>query len=178
MTCDLCGEREATVHLTEIINDQSRELHLCEPCAKEKGVKAEGTFELADLLSGLAVFEEAAGGSALKALPSCPQCGMRFEDFRRSGRLGCGACYETFRRPLAVLLRQVHGTDRHAGKVPAATSPAAKLQAELDGLKARLKQAVKSESFEEAARLRDRIGEVEQQCKPKGAGRVQRHRGT
>ena len=176
MTCDLCGEREATVHLTEVIQQETRELHLCEPCAREKGVKVEAPFGLADLMTGLTDLTttlEQAGGAPPTA---CPQCGMRFEDFKRSGRLGCGACYETFQKPLALLVRQIHGASRHAGKVPAATSPVAKRQAELDGLKARLKQAIKQEAFEDAAGLRDRIAQLEPPAKPKGGGRGPRRR--
>jgi hypothetical protein len=44
MTCDLCSKNEATVHLSEVINDQTRELHLCEACAREKGAEAAGLF--------------------------------------------------------------------------------------------------------------------------------------
>lgn len=176
MTCDLCGEREATVHLTEIIQDESRELHLCEPCAREKGVKMDAPFGLADLMTGLTDLGATLEQSGIAPPTACPQCGMRFEDFKRSGRLGCGTCYETFQRGLALLLRQVHGASRHIGKAPAATSPQAKREAELEGLKARLKQAVKSEAFEEAATLRDRIGQLEPPPKPKGTRRGTRHR--
>lgn len=174
MQCDLCGEREATVHLTEIINEASRELHLCEPCAREKGVKMEPTFGLPDLLSGLADLEGELEAAGVKATTPCPQCGMRFEEFRKSGRLGCGACYEAFRRQLEPLLQRIHGGARHTGKAPATTSPKATLQAELEGLKARLKQAVKAEGFEEAAQLRDQIRDVEQRLKPKGSKRPAR----
>jgi len=178
MQCDLCGEREATVHLTEIIDDQTRELHLCEPCAREKGVKAENPFGLADLLTGLADLDSQRETAGIKTPIVCPACGMRFEDFKKSGKLGCGACYEAFRRQLGPLLKRIHGANQHTGKAPGATSSLAKRQAELDALKARLKQAVKMEAFEEAAHLRDQIHTIEQQVKPKGAGRAQRSRGA
>lgn len=176
MTCDLCGKQEATVHLTEIINEQTRELHLCEPCAKAKGVKVENPFGLADLLTGLTELGGAPASGAAASAAACPRCGMRFEDFKRSGRLGCGACYEAFRQPLAGLIKQVHGAARHVGHAPPATSSAASQQAELEGLKARLKQAVKGEAFEEAAQLRDQIRGLESPGKSKGAGRGQRGR--
>ena len=53
MTCDICGKKEATVHLTEIVNDKMTKLHLCEECAKEKGAEMEEHFGLSDLLAGL-----------------------------------------------------------------------------------------------------------------------------
>lgn len=176
MVCDLCNEREATVHLTEIINDQSREVHLCEPCARERGVKMEPSFGLADLLSGLADLDAVITRQGVKASIACPQCGMRLEEIKRSGRLGCGACYEAFHRQLDVLLKRIHGAARHTGKVPAAaaTNNLAKFQAELEGLKARLKQAVKAEAFEEAAQVRDRIRALERRARSHGGGRGQR----
>src|SRR3989338_4247826 len=176
MICDFCSEREATVHLTEIIQDETRELHLCEPCAREKGVKVEQPFGLADLMTGLTDLGSALEASGIAPPTACPQCGMRFEDFKRSGRLGCGACYEALQRPLELLLRQIHGASRHVGKAPAATSPAARREAELEGLKQRLKQAVKQEAFEEAASLRDRIVQLGAPDKPTRSPRGTRRR--
>ena len=45
MICDVCGKKEATVHLTEIVNDKMTKLHLCEECATEK-VDTEGYLTL------------------------------------------------------------------------------------------------------------------------------------
>ena len=54
MLCELCKQSQATVHLTEIVNEQMTELHLCETCANQKGTQVESHFGLSDLLSGLA----------------------------------------------------------------------------------------------------------------------------
>ena len=54
MLCNICHKNEATVHLTEIIDNQITELHLCEECARQKGAQMEQHFGLADLLAGLA----------------------------------------------------------------------------------------------------------------------------
>ena len=177
MTCDLCGKKEATVHLTEIINEESRELHLCESCAREKGPPEIQDFALAGLLAGLADFgtklEERAPGRL-----ACPQCKMTYEDFRKLGRLGCGRCYETFRRYLAPLLKRIHGSTQHIGKRPElGKAPALSGEAkgteppaeELSQLKEQLAKAVASEQFEEAARLRDRIRVLEAKLKKKPA---------
>ncbi|MBI3332914.1 MAG: UvrB/UvrC motif-containing protein [Candidatus Omnitrophica bacterium] len=169
MTCDLCGQNEATVHLTEIINDSSRELHLCETCAREKGQQTAQQFGLAELLGGLADFGAKLEGGPAKTKLSCPQCGMTYEDFRKSGRLGCGNCYEAFHRYLAPLLKRIHGSTQHVGRSPSAAAPA---QAQGEGpkdelarLKTSLKEAVAGEAFEEAARLRDRVRALEAKLK-------------
>ena len=48
----------------------------------------------------------------------CPLCGHTYSDFRKSGKLGCGECYNTFRAPLSVTLKQIHQNPVHKGKVP------------------------------------------------------------
>lgn len=175
MICDLCGKNPATVHLTQVINDQRQELHLCQPCAKEKGVEPspefpENLFEagLPELLAGLADLGVSAAGGEKKSQATCSGCGMSYEDFRKSGRLGCGHCYQSFEQYLAPLLKRIHGTARHVGKTPVASLPKrATGKTHLSQLKERLKTAVAGEDFEEAARLRDQIRTLESKSKKK-----------
>ena len=118
MMCDICGKIEATVHLTEIVNDKMTKLHLCEECAKEKGAEMEEHFGLSDLLAGLADLGATAEPSSIIESIKCPSCGFTYQDFKKVGRLGCGDCYEAFKKHLAPLLKRIHGADRHVGKIP------------------------------------------------------------
>ncbi len=166
MLCDLCGKNEATVHLTEVINDQTREIHLCEVCAREKGAAAAQHFGLADLLAGLADFGVKPESKTAAAKATCSRCGMTYDDFRKLGRLGCGGCYESFEKFLSPLLRKIHGSSHHVGQIPPAVQTAKTApRDEREQLKERLKAAVASEAFEEAARLRDRIRALEEKKK-------------
>ena len=171
MVCDICKQQQATVHLTEIVNDQMTELHLCEACANQKGSQVESHFGLADLLSGLADTGKSQDVEEETSTKSCPNCGMTYEDFRKVGRLGCSECYTTFKRSLASLLKRIHGAPHHLGKAPARlVKPSTpKTKSELSDLKRRLERAIEMEEFEEAARLRDHIREMEQRNKPKKA---------
>jgi len=54
MVCQLCKQKEATVHLTQIVEDEMKKLDLCEACAKQKGVTDPTGFSLAELLLGAA----------------------------------------------------------------------------------------------------------------------------
>lgn len=183
MTCDLCSKNEATVHLTEVVNKETRELHLCESCAREKGAEAVEQFGaaspagaeqltsgLAELLAGLTdLGAKLPGGAAARAI-SCPSCGLTYEDFKKNGRLGCGACYEAFRKVLAPLLKRIHGATDYPGKVPPAAAQAklAEPKQDVPKLKEQLKTAVAAESFEEAAKLRDKIRTLEGRKKGEG----------
>ena len=96
---------------------------------------------------------------------SCPECGTTYYDFQKSGRLGCGKCYETFSRELSELLRKIHGSDKHVGKMPFMGDEMLKEQEDLQRLKSELKSLIQGEEFEKAAVLRDRIRDLEGKLK-------------
>ncbi|MBI4974382.1 MAG: UvrB/UvrC motif-containing protein [Candidatus Omnitrophica bacterium] len=164
MLCDICGAKEATVHLTEIINDQVTKLNLCEECAKEKGTEMEEHFGLSDLLAGLSDMGATIEPEAVAAV-KCPNCGFSYQDFRKTGRLGCSECYEVFKKQLTPLLKRIHGSDRHIGKIPLKIGKTPKDLITLQELRMGMEKAIQMEEFEEAARLRDKIRELEKKGK-------------
>ncbi len=170
MLCDICNKNPATVHLTEIVDEQMSELHLCEECARKKSSQMESQFGLSDLLAGLADFEKPAEEKELSAL-KCPNCGLTYKDFKKIGRLGCGDCYITFKKFLTPLLKRIHGSGAHCGKCPikvSAGKPARKKTVDLQELRCRLQKAVEMEAYEEAAKIRDQIKELQEIDGPKG----------
>jgi protein arginine kinase activator len=164
MLCDICGKNQATVHLTEIVDGQMAELHLCEDCAKEKSLQMEQQFGLADLLAGLADFGKTVDSSE-KIKLTCSTCGLGYDNFRKLGRLGCAGCYVSFRKYLVSLLKNIHGSSQHIGKTPVKAGKIVKEKSQLQELKNKLQRAIQLEEFEEAASLRDRIRELEQKEK-------------
>jgi len=162
MLCDLCGKNQATVHLTEIIDEQMTELHLCEECSRQKSVQMEQQFGLADLLAGLAELGgKAAEDKEVAEKVKCPNCELTYDDFKKIGRLGCSECYTSFKKYLLPLLKKIHGSSRHLGKLPKVKAALSKKVSELDDLRHRLQVAIEREEFEEAANLRDQIKELE-----------------
>ena len=162
MLCELCKQTQATVHLTEIVNEQMSELHLCEACANQKGAQVESHFGLADLLSGLSDFGKTQEPEEVST-KTCANCGMTYDDFRKAGRLGCAECYTTFKRSLGSLLKRIHGSPIHLGKAPARLVKPAKAKTELAELRRKLEEAIAQEAFEDGARLRDQIRRMEYQ---------------
>jgi protein arginine kinase activator len=162
MLCDICGKNPATVHLTEIIDEQMNELHLCEDCARQKSSQMEQQFGLSDLLAGLAEFEKPkeAESTAVK----CPNCGLTYAEFKKIGRLGCGECYTAFKKYLSPLLKKIHGSSQHSGKSPLKVTKVLKKKIDLQELRNSLQKAVEAEAFEEAARIRDQIKELEKKA--------------
>jgi len=174
MQCENCREREAVIHLTQIVNNSVTTMHLCEPCAAEKGVETGASvakFPLGDFLASLGKGTATEPTEAGLDVP-CKACGATLRDFRSSGRLGCARCYDNFATHLRDLLRRLHGSTRHEGEayrfgkaaLPAATDQAAEREPanELDGLREQLRKAIEAENFERAAEIRDRIRVLEQ----------------
>ena len=173
MLCDECGKNKATVHLTEIINEQITKLNLCEACAKEKGSDVEQHFGIADLLSALSDMEATPsqpGSTTATSKVKCGHCGLTYEDFKKVGRLGCSECYGVFKASLMPLLKRIHGSHQHLGKSPdplllKEQKVESKLREELEAAKQDLLKSVKKEEFEEAAALRDKVKFLEKKIK-------------
>ena len=163
MLCDHCHERDGVVNVTTIVDGAVTQLHLCEKCAAAKGIEttvAMPKHPLGDFLH--AVQQQAS--PTLGDQARCAYCQTSLRDFRASGRLGCAHCYTAFEGALRELLRRVHGAARHRGReyeTPEPVAAAHTHSAELESLRERLQQAVASEEFEAAARLRDQIRALE-----------------
>ncbi len=166
MTCNLCGTQEATIHLTEIVNNQMVEIHLCETCAQEKGTDFKTHFNFGDLLAGLTdIGKPAKTGERKPSLMRCPECGMTFEEFGKTGRLGCETCYGAFAKALVPLIKRVQRSTHHVGKKPSKISREVRASQDLRHLQERLRKSVQLEAFEDAAHLRDEIKQMEDKIK-------------
>lgn len=166
LTCQLCHQRPASTHVTELGPDGARqELHLCPECIREHRL---------DLAAGPPPLAALAGAAAPKAAESapesepavCPHCGLAFEEYAGNNLFGCPGCYAAFDRQVAELVQRYHGALRHVGRAPEAggvppppprprrRAPRRDPRAELER---RLAEAVAAERYEEAARLRDEL---------------------
>jgi len=162
MSCDQCREREAVIHLTQIVNEQVTTLHLCERCAAEKGVESPGAQPKTPLGTFLAAMGQETEPAQTPRGDTCSRCGGSLQDFRESGRLGCPDCYRSFEVPLRDLLRRLHGSTHHVGERyddRDIASAAGRQQA--SELREQLRLAVETENFELAAELRDRLRVLE-----------------
>ena len=157
MKCQRCP-KQATLHITEVLGEERfEEVHLCEDCAKKYLYEPQQKKH-----AGKAAGESADVEEDSPVAGRCPSCGISFVEFRNHGRFGCGHDYDAFKGDILPLLESVHGEVRHTGKVPRRLPRAKAAQAELAQLRQRLQVLVTEEKYEEAARIRDRIKELEQ----------------
>lgn len=159
MKCQYCSN-PATVHLTDVVKKQKKELHLCQACAEKQQMLQHNELNLNVIVQSLL-------GQHVGPLPdelarlTCPRCGIKFMEFRAEGRLGCPHDYEVFRGELEKLLERIHRATRHTGKTPQRRPADPAALAEVLELRRQLREAVESEAYEQAARLRDLIRQKE-----------------
>jgi protein arginine kinase activator len=185
MKCDLC-ENEATVHEVTVKSGVKVEKHLCESCARQQGISVQPSVPINELITKYVMAHAAPSAAPSAPAPSgtaratvCPTCGTTYAEFRQTGLLGCADCYKAFEAQLSPLLERAHeGATHHVGKLPRRTLAASRLsqgsgtaarglEAVLGGAEERAKrltairmqldEAVSSEQYERAAKLRDEL---------------------
>ena len=189
MLCQICKANPATIHIQEIVNGETNTLHICPECAKKRNL-AEGNAANSHFHEMLERLTQAIANSADLKLAElfdqkkpqeeeshdllCEVCGASWHAYKKSGRIGCAACYEQFSQLLLedIELNQ-HGSV-HCGKTPPETieqwhDPAVSerigLRRELERLRKGLDESVRREEFEQAAEIRDKIAAIEAELK-------------
>ena len=181
MLCEHCRKREATVKYVEVINGVKTEHNLCTQCAAHADLGQfsalfEGEFPLGKLLSGLLGTQETEEEDEKYAGVVCPTCKTTYEEFVKDSRFGCPDCYSVFDPLISDNIRHLQGIERHVGKRPAgfrsvaadmsgaassdddpADIPELSKEEKIRLMETRLKDAVRREEYEEAAKLRDEI---------------------
>ncbi|MBU2701575.1 protein arginine kinase activator [Sporomusaceae bacterium BoRhaA] len=170
MLCDECKKRQATVHVIKIMNNQKIEQNLCEVCANSAGLMVFAvnpqSFTVQDFLKGM--FHHISHEEPPTTV-ACPDCGMTYQDFSRSGKIGCSTCYKTFSSELETVIRRIHGTSAHTGKVPHRSGEVLEAKQQLKRLRQLLEKAIEKEEYENAAKIRDEIRSLEKvKVKQKG----------
>lgn len=167
MLCQNCNQNEATMYWKQTINGQTKEMHLCQDCAKQLGQTFQNPFSgwfKDPFFSHTSLFSAPFGQmSQLSGGQRCPTCGMTESELQRTGRVGCADCYHTFESILTPYIRKLHGTTAHVGTTPHTQSPAQPVESQTAELKNKLDAAIRQENYEEAARLRDEIRRLEGQ---------------
>ena len=181
MLCENCGNNEANIKYTQITNGVKKQMNLCEKCANELGIN-NISFDMPINFSNF--LEDIFDDDESLFMPSiarnekliCDKCKMSYEDFIKNGKFGCDECYTTFEDKIDNLLKNIHGVNRHVGRkakmlntneIQEDSIKAEKQEIKenktnekdekIKKLQNRLKQEIKEERYEDAAKTRDEI---------------------
>lgn len=155
--CDLCKAAPAAIQFVEQRGNETRKISICHGCAAKQGISHNGsslTFNLPSILAAMSSLVEPEEDVV------CSFCGLTGTQFRENGRLGCAQCYEVFEEILKPIIKRTQSGMDHRGLVPARLAPSVE-KAEIIELRKKMEELVKAERYEEAARLRDKIKELE-----------------
>ena len=175
MMCQNCGKKEANFHYTQIINGEKKEIKLCSECAKQIGLddfEMPMAMDFSSLFGD--IFQQYEDTNLLtdfirpKEL-ECENCHMTYEELLHTGKFGCAHCYDAFRDKISPILKSLHGNNKHVGRIGSISKE--KIQFEdkkpkqektrLEQCQEDLKKAIKEERYEDAAKLRDEIKQME-----------------
>lgn len=163
MLCQKCNHNQANTHIKTMVNGKVEEYMLCSQCAMELGYQNMFSPSLFSFDNMFGSFFEPKGQERLKSDAQCPCCGSTLAQIMNSGRMGCSQCYETFYQDILPWLGQIHNNVSHVGKLPRTADIKLKQKNRLRELKKQLQTAIEDQEFEQAARLRDQIKELEQE---------------
>jgi protein arginine kinase activator len=157
MLCQRCMKRAAQFHSYRIINNELIDIHLCSQCIENNEHREEPNSiddKLHSLLDVLLESNTTNGNS--KSGQRCEDCGTSLAEIEKTGLAGCPRCYDIFSQ---VILK---GSEKNYVLSPALKDSGGGLTF-LDRLETRLQKAVEREDFEEAAKIRDKIQNLEEE---------------
>lgn len=178
MLCQNCGNNEANVKYTQIVNGTKKEMNLCEECAEKMGIgnfNMNMSLSLSNFLGDFFSDEDMNLPALVKKTTKekCENCGLLYDEFLKTGLLGCPKCYETFENRLEPIIKNIQGHTKHRGRgtKEKLTESKEKInqhekaenkneKTEKELLEEKLKKAIKEERYEDAAKLRDKIKEI------------------
>ncbi len=120
MICSSCGKDDATIKFVQIINGIKTELMLCEQCCEEMGLEnIDIPMDYSSFISELFDnYNEEELLSVLTDTPikQCDYCGLTFDEFVQTGKLGCVNCYDVFKDRIDVITKNIQGSSEHIGR--------------------------------------------------------------
>lgn len=174
MLCQKCKQREAVYYYTENINGTVKSIALCEEC-KKNNISFENHYKAQsfDPFYGLQIPSSFFFGGSAPLNKRCEHCGATWTTLSNGDADFCPECFDTFRKELSALLLKIHSSNKYLGKLPVKSilnadcdlnisqSANDTKDAEiLDGLKRDLDTAIREERYEDAAKIRDKIKDL------------------
>jgi protein arginine kinase activator len=162
MLCQNCHKNLATARYAEVVDGKVTDLHLCPACLKARQEDTGAGFELSGPVkparTAASLFPT---DDEFALVRVCRSCGTRLLSILDSGKVECSQCFQSFAEALLPMLTDLHGATQHVGKSPLVDDRRTAIRANLKTKRSLLRNAVREESYEEAATLRDEIRELE-----------------
>lgn len=168
MLCEKCKKNEAKINLITVINGQKHEIWLCESCAKDianipffSPIVQNINLPLQGMISEIFSNSDNNENSTKVEEIVCSNCGLTYDEFKKSGRLGCYDCYKEFKVVLEPRIKSLQAGVKHVGKIPKIKGKELVQKRKLKDLKQEMQKLIVAEEYERAAIVRDEIKKLE-----------------
>lgn len=160
MLCEKCRKNKAIIHVVKIVNGMKSESMLCEKCARElSSMPLREAINNKDNLTfenrAKDFFNEFEKNNKFEVI--CKKCGTTYGEVKKTGKLGCSECYDSFKESLIPKVKEVQGYAEHIGKIPEGEKNKVINSKKVNELKEELEKAIVKEEYEKAAVIRDEI---------------------
>lgn len=152
------------IHIEEFSDRGVRKLNLCLECAAQKGfnVSIEQIDSLLlNFLENIFSNNPLANGKKENAL-KCPSCGKTIYDITETQKVGCPACYITFKKIIDLMIFKNNNSLTYKGKLPESLNKIRDHKKKMEDLKIKLTQYLISEDYKNAAKVRDQIKTIKE----------------
>ncbi len=159
--------------ITQIVQGEVTELYLCEECAKKRGLidpvalsfnekffpenfqqQIENLLKKVELDVNKLTQQHIEDDDDVPSM-TCPICQFSLSNYRKTGRVGCPDCYDSFAAYLGTELTQQENQDCLELDI----QPKVRIKQ----LEQQMAKAVEIEDYEAAASLRDQIKQLQQE---------------
>ena len=171
MLCEKCKKNEAKINLITVVNGQKHEVWLCENCVKDissipffssigQNVNIPFQSMLTEILANVDSNKVNIDNNKIKEI-ICSNCGLTYDEFKKTGKLGCSDCYEEFKIVLEPRIKSLQAGVKHVGKIPKMKGEELMRRRKLKNLKEEMQKLIVAEEYERAAIVRDEIKKLE-----------------
>jgi protein arginine kinase activator len=166
MLCEDCNKLEADTQFVEIIDGRKVVRNLCSKCAERRAMGL-GKGKVDEPLIKIKPPQKEKIEEEIKEKEGlvCPGCGMTYEEFKKVAKFGCAKCYDAFETNLLKIFKEIHGSNTYRGRPYKRDSESAGLVKRKRELEKALEIAIKNENFEDAAKIRDELKELQEKLK-------------
>ena len=168
MVCENCKERQATITITQLKNGHKSEQNYCEFCAskfhpfhfdlKEEPVSLQ---QFITNWFGSPQYINKTNQQKQTQTIQCQTCELTYKQFLKQGKVGCANCYEAFREQLPSILEKIQAGTSHVLEDESEAIETNDVQEQVQQLREQQKIAIEQERFEDAAKIRDTIKELQ-----------------
>ena len=151
MLCQHCKKHTAVVNYTESNNGAKFSYHLCAFCYADLFGELNNKTNN-DIWAGLF-------GGSNENRKVCPVCNTTYDDYEKTGLLGCTSCYDVFKEELIPSILRIQGKTEHVGKV-GKNNDELGLHRRLKTLREQLEEALREKKYGEADRLNKQINSI------------------